>query len=415
MAAPDSIAAAIDCDPSQPILRIERLHFDDSDRPVELCVNYFHPERYSYRLQLRRLRIEASTPRGGELITYWIVGAGGIGCAIAGRLAPHQRIVIVDSWREHVDAMRASGLTVDYPDGSVHVEPVEAWHLTEMSSIGEPPEVVLLAVKSYQTAEVVTALEPYLTESSPIVSLQNCINEDTIASIAGPDRTIGAMVRFDGALKGPGHSSATRKERRLVIGELSGQITPRLREIAATLSHGVQTDLSDNIWRELWSKLVRNTSVNAVAVVTGMGMGEIVVDPIVRRLSLALGMETVSVALALGIELDPAELDGPVAAYLSPLGSPETDALEEHFRAMFEPYPEVKASMLQDVEKGRPTEIDYMNGYVVKKGSELGIPTPLNAEMVRLVKQVEAGARRPEREAVADVLAPLLAGIPQMS
>jgi 2-dehydropantoate 2-reductase len=75
----------------------------------------------------------------------------------------------------------------------------------------------------------------------------------------------------------------------------------------------------------------------------------------------------------------------------------------------------VKASMLQDVEKGRPTEIAFMNGHVVKKASELGIATPLNAEMVRLVKQVEAGRRRPERQAVADLLAPLLAGIPQMN
>jgi 2-dehydropantoate 2-reductase len=334
---------------------------------------------------------------------------------MAGRLAPHHPLVIVDSWREHVEAMRASGLTVDYPDGSVHIEPVKAWHLTDLASIGEPPDVVLLAVKSYQTAEVVTALEPYLTELSPIVSLQNCINEDTIASIVGAQRTIGAMVRFDGALKGPGHSSATRKERRLVIGELNGQITPRLQEIGAVLSHGVLTDLSENIWRELWSKLVRNSSVNAVAVVTGMGMGEIVADPIVRRFALALAMETVSVALALGIELDPAELDGPAEAYLHPLGSEETDALEEHFRTMFEPYPQVKASMLQDVEKGRPTEIAFMNGHVVKKASELGIATPLNAEMVRLVKQVEAGRRRPERQAVADLLAPLLAGIPQMN
>ncbi len=327
---------------------------------------------------------------------------------MAGRLAAHHPIVVVDSWREHVAAMRTSGLTVDYPDGPVHVEPLEAWHLTEMASIGEPPEVVLLAVKSYQTAEVVTAIKPYLTESSPIVSLQNCINEDTIASIVGPDRTIGAMVRFDGALKGPGHSSATRKERRLVIGELDGRITPRLQDIATVLSNSVTTDLSDNIWRELWSKLVRNTEVNAVAVVTGMGMGEIVVDSTARRFSIALGMETVKVALELGMELDQAELDGPAGAYLQPLGSKETDDLEEHFRSLFEPYPHVKASMLQDVEKGRPTEIDFMNGHVVKKGSELGVPTPLNAEMVRLVKEVEAGRRRPERQAVADLLAPLL-------
>lgn len=181
------------------------------------------------------------------------------------------------------------------------------------------------------------------------------------------------------------------------------------------LSQSVHTDLSDNIWRELWSKLVRNTCVNAVAVVSGLGMGQIVTDPIARRLAVALGMETVRIALRLGIPLDPTELDGPPEAYLHELGGPETQLLEEHLRQMFEPYPQVKASMLQDVEKGRPTEIDYMNGYVVKKGAELGIPTPLNAEMVRLVKEVEAGTRRPERQAVAELFGPLLASIPTMT
>jgi len=348
-------------------------------------------------------------------MAYWVVGAGGIGCAIGARLAQHHPLIFVDSWHENVDAMRRSGLTVDYPDGQVHVEPIRAWHLTEMGQINDPPEVVLLAVKSYQTAEIVTSLLPYLTETSPVVSLQNCINEDTIASIVGPNRTIGAMVRFDGALKGPGHGSATRKERRLVIGQLDGRITPRLQEIGAVLSQSVPTDLSDNIWRELWSKLVRNTEVNAVAVIGGLGMGQIVTDPTARRLAIALGMETVKVALRLGIELDPTELDGPVSAYLQPLGSPEVNGLEEHFRKMFEAYPQVKASMLQDVEKGRPTEIDFMNGHVVKKGAELGIPTPLNAEMVRLVKEVEAGKRRPDRQAVAEVFAPLAASVAQVT
>lgn len=344
-------------------------------------------------------------------MAYWVVGAGGIGCAIGARLAQHHPLVFVDSWRENVEAMRESGLTVDYPDGPIHVEPVRAWHLDELASIAEPPEVVLLAVKSYQTADMVTALLPYLTESSPVVSLQNCINEDTIASIAGPNRTIGAMVRFDGAMKGPGHGSATRKERRLVIGELDGRITKRLEEIGAVLSQSVHTDLSDNIWRELWSKLVRNTEVNAISVIGGLGMGQIVTDPTARRLAIALGMETVKVALKLGIELDPTELDGPPEAYLEPFGSPAVDGLEDHFRRMFEAYPQVKASMLQDVEKGRPTEIDYMNGYVARKGGELGIPTPLNAEMVRLVKEVEEGKRRPDHQAVADVFAPLLSGV----
>jgi 2-dehydropantoate 2-reductase len=340
-------------------------------------------------------------------VRYWIVGAGGIGCALGARLAQHHEVLFVDGWREHVDAIRTRGLTVDYPDARVTVA-VDAVHTADLGALDERPAAVLLAVKSYQTRDAVSGVLAHLDPDTPIVSLQNCINEQVIADIAGPERTIGAMVRFDGALRGPGIGSATRRERRLAIGELDGSMTDRIRALQEVLATSVATDVTPNIWGELWSKLARNSQVNALSVIGGLGLGQVVTNPVSRRLAMALGMETVRVALELGIELDPNELDGPPQAYLEPLGSPIANALEANLQKKFEGYPGVEPSMLQDVRKGRKTEIDQMNGHVVDQGVMHGVPTPLNAEVVRLVKEVERGERRlggSDSEAVLKALA----------
>jgi 2-dehydropantoate 2-reductase len=329
---------------------------------------------------------------------FWIVGAGGIGCTLGARLARHHDVLLVDPWREHMEAIRANDLTVEYPDEKVTVA-VDTACISDLGSVDEEPRAVLLAVKSYQTEETVLALLRHLGPGTPIVSLQNCINEDVIAGLVGADRTIGAMVRFDGALLGPGHARATRTERRLAVGELDGAVTDRVRALQRVLSCSVDTDISQNIWGELWAKLVRNAAVNAVSVIGRFGMGQLVTTPLARRVALAAGMETVRVALALGIVLDPTELDGPPEAYLRPFDSPETDVLEATLQQKFGAYPTVKASMLQDIEKGRKTEIEQMNGYVVKRGREVGVRTPVNHELVKLVEAVESGSGLPHAAA----------------
>jgi 2-dehydropantoate 2-reductase len=333
-------------------------------------------------------------------MSYWVVGAGGIGCAIGGRLAVSDDVVFVDSWREHVEAMNRNGLRVDYPGAPLDV-PVRAFHLSELDRIGSAPEVVLLAVKSYQTAETCDALLPHLAADTPIVSLQNCINEETIAEKVGDRRTIGAVVLFDGSLVGPGHALRIKKTGRLVIGELDGSDSSRIRSIGARLSSSMDIRISANIWGELWSKLTVNIMINAVSAATGLGVGELVVQPVARQLMVRLGAESISVALAQGIQLVREDLYGrDPEDFLTDPSSERFKLVEDGFRIAYQEYPNLRASMLQDVTKGRPTEIDYMNGYIVKKGEQLGIRTPLNREMVRLVREVEASTRRPDRSVI---------------
>jgi 2-dehydropantoate 2-reductase len=321
---------------------------------------------------------------------YWVVGAGGIGCTMGARLSRSQDVLFVDTWQDHVDAINRGGLSVEYPDETVHVS-VPAVLLGSLDASTTPPDAVLLCVKSYDTEKIMRSILPYLGQDSFVVSLQNCINEEKIAELIGRERTIGAMVRFDGMLLGPGRASATRRERRLAIGELDGRASARTDVLCAELSASVQTDFSANIWGELWAKLVRNTEFNALSVIGRFGMGELVSNPTARRTALAAGMETAAVAMKLGIRLDEAELDGPASAYSCALGSPEANSLEEVMLGKFGPYPKVRASMLQDIEKGRPTEIDFMNGFAADKGAELGVPTPINRGLTDTVRSIESG------------------------
>ena len=338
-------------------------------------------------------------------MTWWVVGVGSMGSVVAGKLGGHVEMILVDGWDQNVAAIRARGLQVDYPEGTVVVRP-SAYELGEAASIGAAPDVVLLCVKSEQTRTVMTALAPHLADRSTVVSIQNSLNEETIASVVGAHRTIGATVRMDGNLVGPGHGRSISRQRKLTIGELDGTITDRLRAIRDTLGRGIQTELTDNIWGLLWTKMVRNAEVNALAAVTGLDTARLSADPVTRRLALRLGMEAVGVALALGMRLDEDELYGPAESYLRPFGSPAMNAIEERFRQSFAtPF---RPSMLQDVEKGRPTEIDHMNGLIVDKGKAVGVPTPLNAALTRLVKEIDAGKRKPDPSVVGAVLAPFV-------
>jgi len=183
-------------------------------------------------------------------VRIWIAGAGGIGCVLGGRLLEHATadVTFVDTWAEHVDAMNERGLTVDYPGETRHFT-VNAFHLTALERAPRP-DVVLLCVKSYQTAEVVRAVAPFLSAGAYVVSLQNAINEDAIAEIVGSERTVGAIVLFDGALIGPAHASQIRTKP-LVIGELNGSVTARLETLSSLLRSSVPIVLSTNIWGEL--------------------------------------------------------------------------------------------------------------------------------------------------------------------
>jgi 2-dehydropantoate 2-reductase len=299
----------------------------------------------------------------------WLVGVGAVGSATIARVETEPPCRLVDAWAEHVDAIRANGLHIELPDETLTLR-LPAYHESELDRIGERPDVVLLAVKSNVTAATVDRLLPYLDDDSAIVSLQNGINEETIASIAGAHRTIGAMVAYGGTLAGPGHAKPHGARGHLTVGELDGARSERVEALAALLRASVDVDVTDDIFGALWTKLIVNAQMNAVCALSGLPTDRMVRDDALRALSIAVAREAVAVAGALGIALDDGMFDV------------DGDRLRERWQDAA-----VKPSMLQDAEKGRPIEIDFLNGYVAAKAREVGLEAPANEALVRLAAE----------------------------
>jgi 2-dehydropantoate 2-reductase len=299
-----------------------------------------------------------------------------MGGVFGGRLAEAgNEVWLVDVWREHVDALNRDGLYLEAPDGTRTI-PVKA--TTEIAAAGTP-DLVLVFVKGADTPAAAEAAGALAGPDTLFLTLQNGLgHRETIAAVVGEDKVI-AGISFVGAnLLGPGKVRQTSGAESLV-GETAGPVTPRIERLVSLLREaGLPARASDNIQGEIWGKLMVNAIGNATCAVTGYTVGELIDFECSREWVRLVGEETAAVAHAQGIRLpfpDPAQ-----RMY---------DNCRTSGRA--------KPSMLQDIEKGRWTEVDYINGAVVRAGERAGVPTPYNQALTLLVKMLEARQHGEER------------------
>ena len=326
-----------------------------------------------------------------------VVGAGAIGCVVGGLLtrAGHD-VALIDQWPEHVETLKRQGLRLSGTCGD-HVIPVTALHLHEVQRIATPFDVVFIAVKSYDT-EWATALGvAYLASpQGVVVDFQNGINDERVATIAGRERTLGCVILIAAGMYEPGHAMRTDAgSSGFKIGELDGRDTPRARALAQALSAVAPTTVTPNLWGERWSKLALNCMANPIAGLSGLGTAEVRVEPGPRRLAVFLGAEVIGVGRARGFEVEPiwgiAASRFVDAAAGRGLADVEADiSRDAQSRAGGRP------SMLQDVMRGRRTEIEYLNGYVVDEGRKAGVPTPINEAVVDLYRRHGVGSLKPD-------------------
>lgn len=341
---------------------------------------------------------------GGNVVVFGAGAVGGTTCAYIGRAGVS--LTVVDPWSQNIESLRRDGLRVDSPDGELRVR-VRALHVDELERAA-PVDLLFLALKSYDTEWAVRYCAPYLSRDGVIVSLQNGLNEERIARIIGADRVIGCVVHFSGVLEAPGHVVATSGSAwpAYTLGELDGAQTERVTKIARLLSSAGKTAVTDNIWGALWAKLTLNVMTNALAGIAGFTTRELWLDAIGLRYVIALAGETVAVADSLGVSLGPVAppgIDEPIAANsIRAAYSGDRSARERVERQLAQVAErrvgkrENKPSLLQDLERGRRTEIDYLNGYVVRRAEECAIQTPINESVVSLVREIEAGRRQPD-------------------
>ncbi len=338
------------------------------------------------------------------------VGAGAIGSYLGSFLfrAGHD-VTLVDPWAEQIDAIRERGISVIGPHDPFEARPT-AVHLHEAARLPRDFEIAFVAMKVYDTAWATQLALRHLRADGYVVASENCWPDPVVASIAGPARSVGlVMSKIGVALWKPGQVERGFDRGRgaghdvFRAGEHDGRITPRTTELAQILSVIDGAQATDNLWGERWSKLCANAMGNPVQGMSELGTLEIASSEAGRALTIHLASEASRVGLALGYRVP--KFNGAPAEQWADAGRRETwEALDRMLTPTSGERRNWRASMAQDVAKGRPTEIDYMNGFVVAKGHERGVPTPVSGAVVDIIHEVEQGIRKPAPQNIELVL-----------
>lgn len=343
----------------------------------------------------------------------FFIGAGAIGGYVGGHLARlGHNVTFVDPWPAHVEAIRADGLRLT---GLTEPENVTvrapAMHVTELQSLSKAArgvDIAFVSVKSYDTEWATAMIAPYLAEGGFVVSLQNCINEPTIAGVVGWGRTAGMIAAtLSAELHAPGQVRRTvplGTGGRVVfyVGEVHGRITPRVARLGEWMAAIDTVTVTTNLWGERWTKLCVNAMRNGIAAATGLSGNDCDRDERIRRFMLRVGSEAVRIGQALGLALGPVLTIPPeVLARAGEGDRAALDAAEGTLMGLLTGGARSELQrppMGQDMLKGRRTEIGFINGHVVARGAEVGLAAPANAALVAAVQRVERGEvpARPE-------------------
>lgn len=328
----------------------------------------------------------------GKNSTIAVIGAGAIGGTTAAFLTKAAwDVELVCKHPETVALASTNGLHVFGVRGEHRVK-VKA--VREIGELTPGKDVILLATKATDCRDAARALLPVIRDDTAVVSLQNGICEDAIAEVVGRERMIGCVVGWGASMHGPAELEVT-SEGEFVIGNVDGKLDDRLTLVKQMLDAVVPTRISDNIMGELYSKLIINSCINSLGVITGQKLGELLADARVRHIFVGLMREAMAVATALGIKVETG--GGGKLDYYRFLESTSVLArLRRHLmiRLIGFKYRRIRSSSLQSLERGRKTEIDYLNGYICDRGRECGVPTPLNQAVVTMVKEIENRTRK---------------------
>ena len=323
-----------------------------------------------------------------------VLGAGAIGSSVGADLTEAgEDVVLIDQWPAHVEAMRTEGLRVVMPDTEVN-EKVRALHIGELATERPTFDVVLLAAKSYDTVWMCHLIKPYLADEGVFVGLQNGMNEEMITPIVGSERTIACVVELSAEIWEPGlvQRDTTREGTWFAVGEIDGAISDRVEEVAALLRHSARVDVTDNIFGAKWSKLVVNSMTMGPYSLLGLKNWKASALPGMTEISVRLGRESVAVGEGLGYRLEP--IFGMSAEQFSGSGD---EMLVNAIRVLHGHIgKDATTATVQDQKKGRRTEIDHITGTVVRKGREVGVPTPANDAVMQLAAEIGRGERAME-------------------
>jgi len=295
-----------------------------------------------------------------------VLGAGAMGSLYGAKLSANGKndVHLIDVWKEHIDAVNSNGLQMEEGDDVLLYENLKGHTSSKETGVCD---LVIVFVKSTVTKTAVESNAAVFGPNTVALTLQNGLgNIEQISSVIGAERVIAGTTAHGATMLSPGKIRHAGKGK-TIIGELGGHESDRIRKMAAVLEDaGMETVISGNVLGLVWDKLLVNVGINALTGITKLYNGQLLDYPEIEELLEKAVSEGVAVAWAKGIRLG---FDDPVA----------------HTKDLCRATAANKSSMLQDILNGRQTEIEMMNGAIVREGKALGIETPVNLALTNLI------------------------------
>lgn len=338
-----------------------------------------------------------------------IVGSGAVGSYIGGRMALAGLCVsLIDPWPAHVEAIRRHGLVIAETTEESTIR-CPALHICDVQSLQRNKlDIAFICVKLYDTRWAVELIAPYVKENGLVVTLQNGLVEDEVASIARAERTLGAIgSTMSVFLSAPGRvqraqARAGPDDTVFYVGEIDGHETGRVQRVVELLDLVDHAAPTGNLIGERWAKLTANTLSGGLAALAGTTFKELYENRRTRRLAIRLAGEAIRVGVELGLLIG--KVRGISPAIWSAAASGDASALarlESHLLRAQQIRPDNgRPAMAADLASGRRTEVDWLSGLIVRRGRDVGVDAPTHARVAALIHEVEAGRLRPGPEAL---------------
>mgnify|MGYP004577705465 CR=1 FL=1 len=329
-----------------------------------------------------------------------IYGAGSLGTVLGAYLTrAGETVDLINRNRAHTEAMRQNGATVT--GKAQFCVAVNALLPEEMH---EKYDIVFLLTKQLNNRETVSMLKNFLAENGVICTMQNGLPEQGIAEIIGADRTYGCAIGWGAQLVSPGVSELTSEPDALVfaLGSVTeaGRKDPHFTEIVRLLQKMGTVEVEDNFLGVRWSKLLVNSAFSGMSTVMGCNFGEVAKNKTSRKYALCIIKEIIDATRAGGIRIE--KIQGKDVVKLMDYHSKFKRAISLFLMPIvIKKHRLIRASMLQDIEKGKPCEVEAINGVVSDFGRKVGVPTPVNDRVVQLIHEIEEGKRKPGAENLA--------------